>query len=67
MNGQIPFGVIVAFIMCVRLFTSPLSTLAQGMAQMQTAAAAGDHIFDFYRQKTAGKNRERMGAHEELL
>ncbi len=47
MNGQISFGVIVAFIMYVRLFTSPLSTLAQGMTQMQTAAAAGDHIFDF--------------------
>ncbi len=47
MSGQISFGVIVAFIMYVRLFTSPLSTLAQGMTQMQTAAAAGDHIFDF--------------------
>ena len=47
MDGQISFGVIVAFIMYVRLFTSPLSTLAQGMTQMQTAAAAGDHVFDF--------------------
>ena len=40
MSGQISFGVIVAFILYVRLFTSPLSTLAQGMTQMQTAAAA---------------------------
>ncbi len=40
MDGQITFGVITAFIMFVRLFTSPLSTLAQGMTQMQTAAAA---------------------------
>ena len=47
MSGEISFGVIVAFILYVRLFTSPLSTLAQGMTQMQTAAAAGDHIFDF--------------------
>ena len=47
MDGQIGFGVIVAFIMYVRLFTSPLSTLAHGMTQMQTAAAAGGHIFDF--------------------
>ncbi len=47
MDGEIGFGVIVAFIMYVRLFTSPLSTLAQGMSQMQTAAAAGGHIFDF--------------------
>lgn len=60
MNGQISFGVIVAFIMYVRLFTSPLSTLAQGMTQMQTAAAAGDHIFDFLQAEElpdeAGKN-----------
>ena len=47
MDGQITFGVITAFIMYVRLFTSPLSTLAQGMTQMQTAAAAGDRVFDF--------------------
>lgn len=51
MNGEISFGVIVAFILYVRLFTSPLSTLAQGMTQMQTAAAAGDHIFDFLQEK----------------
>ena len=48
--GQISFGVIVAFILYVRLFTSPLSTLAQGMTQMQTAAA-GDHIFDFLHEE----------------
>ena len=35
----------------MRLFTSPLSTLAQGMTQMQTAAAAGDHIFDFMHEE----------------
>lgn len=51
MNGEISFGVIVAFILYVRLFTSPLSTLAQGMTQMQTAAAAGDHIFDFLQEE----------------
>ena len=60
MNGAISFGVIVAFIMYVRLFTSPLSTLAQGMTQMQTAAAAGDHIFDFLHEEEmpdeTGKN-----------
>ena len=50
MSGEISFGVIVAFILYVRLFTSPLSTLAQGMTQMQTAAA-GDHIFDFLHEE----------------
>ncbi len=51
MSGEISFGVIVAFILYVRLFTSPLSTLAQGMTQMQTVAAAGDHIFDFLHEE----------------
>ena len=51
MSGEISFGVIVAFILYVRLFTSPLSTLAQGMTQMQTAADAGDHLFDFLHEE----------------
>lgn len=51
LDGQISFGVIVAFIMYVRLFTSPLSTLAQGMTSMQTAAAAGDRVFDFLQEE----------------
>ena len=40
MNGSIKFGVITAFILYVRLFTSPLTTIAQGMTQLQSAAAA---------------------------
>lgn len=50
-DGQISFGVITAFIMYVRLFTSPLSTIAQGMTQMQTAAAAGDRVLDFLKEE----------------
>lgn len=51
MDGQITFGVITAFIMYVRLFTSPLGQIAQGMTQMQTAAAAGDRVFDFLQEE----------------
>lgn len=51
MEGVIDFGVIVAFIMYVRLFTSPLSTFAQGMTQMQSAAAAGKRVFDFLEEE----------------
>lgn len=51
LDGQISFGVIVAFIMYVRLFTSPLSTIAQGMTNLQTAAAAGDRVFDFLQEE----------------
>lgn len=51
MDDQITFGVITAFIMYVRLFTSPLGQMAQGMTQMQTAAAAGDRVFDFLQEE----------------
>lgn len=50
-DGQITFGVITAFIMYVRLFTSPLGQIAQGMTQLQTAAAAGDRVFDFLQEE----------------
>lgn len=46
-NGSIPFGVIVSFILYVRLFTSPLTQLAQGMTNLQTSAASAGRIFDF--------------------
>ena len=51
MNGEISFGVIIAFIMYVRLFTSPLTTMAQGMTNLQSAAAAGDRVFDFLQEE----------------
>lgn len=47
MNGYISFGVIVAFISYVRLFTSPLSQIAQAMTQLQTTAAASERVFEF--------------------
>ncbi len=51
MQGRIGFGVIVAFIMYVRLFTSPLSEIAQGVTQLQTAAASGKWIFSFLEEE----------------
>ena len=47
MNGHITFGVIVAFMMYVRLFTSPLTQIAQGMTNLQTSAAASERVFEF--------------------
>lgn len=47
MNGKISFGVIVAFMMYIRFFTQPLSQLAQGAQALQSAAAAGERIFEF--------------------
>lgn len=47
MNNKISFGVIVAFITYVRLFTSPLSQIAQAMTSMQSTAAASERVFEF--------------------
>ncbi|MDO4536308.1 MAG: ABC transporter ATP-binding protein [Clostridium perfringens] len=47
MNGNISFGVIVAFIMYVRYFTQPLGQMAQGIQSMQSAAAASHRVFEF--------------------
>ena len=46
-NGTIELGVILSFILYVRLFTSPLTQIAQGMTNMQTASASAKRIFDF--------------------
>ena len=50
-NGQISFGVIVAFITYVRLFTNPLSQIAQAMTSLQSTAAASERVFDFIDEK----------------
>lgn len=46
-NGNITFGVIVAFMIYIRLFTNPLSTIAQAMTYIQSTAAASERVFDF--------------------
>ena len=47
MNGNITFGVIVAFMIYVRLFSQPLSQIAQAMTNLQTCAAASERVFEF--------------------
>lgn len=47
LNGSIEFGVIVAFILYVRLFTSPLTQIAQGLTNMQSVSAAAKRFFKF--------------------
>ena len=47
MNDLTTFGVIVAFIAYVRLFTSPLSQIAQAMTSLQSTAAASERVFEF--------------------
>ncbi|BDR53545.1 ABC transporter permease [Bombiscardovia nodaiensis] len=47
MNGKISFGVIVAFMMYIRLFTQPLSQFAQAFQNLQRTAAASERVFGF--------------------
>lgn len=50
-NGKISFGVIVAFMIYVRLFTNPLSDIAQSFNTLQRAAAAGERVFEFLNEE----------------
>ena len=47
MDGRIEFGVIVAFMMYIRLFTQPLSQFAQAFQNLQRCAAASERVFGF--------------------
>ena len=51
MNNIISFGVIIAFITYVRLFTKPLSQIAQSMTSLQSTAAASERVFEFLDEK----------------
>ena len=51
MNEIISFGVIVAFITYVRLFSNQLSNIAQALTSMQTTAAASERVFEFLDEK----------------
>ena len=47
MHDTITFGVIIAFITYVRLFTSPLMQIAQAFTSLQSTAAASERVFEF--------------------
>jgi len=51
MEGLISFGVIVAFMIYIRLFTQPLSQLAQVFQSLQRIAAASERVFEFYEEE----------------
>ncbi|MBP3461332.1 MAG: ABC transporter ATP-binding protein [Bacilli bacterium] len=50
-NDVITFGIIVAFITYIRLFTNPLSQIAQAMTSLQSTAAASERVFEFLEEK----------------
>jgi len=51
MSGKITFGVIVAFMIYIRLFTNPLSQIAQAATSVQSAAAASERVFEFLEEE----------------
>ncbi len=50
-ENHITFGVIVAFMIYIRLFTSPLNQIAQALTSLQSAAAASGRVFSFLKEK----------------
>lgn len=51
LHGSITFGVIVAFMVYIRLFTNPLTQIAQAMTQLQSTLAASERVFAFIEEE----------------
>ena len=58
MNNIISFGVIVAFMIYVRLFTNPLNQIAQAMGSLQSTAAASERVFEFLDEKEMSDQKD---------
>ncbi len=58
MNDVISFGVIVAFILYARLFSSPLSRIAQAIGGLQPAAASSERVFEFLDEEEMPSEKE---------
>ncbi|MEK5440305.1 MULTISPECIES: ABC transporter ATP-binding protein [unclassified Fredinandcohnia] len=58
-NDYISFGVIVSFMLYIRLFTQPLSQIAQGATQLQSTAAASARVFEFLEEKELADESEK--------
>ena len=52
LNGQITFGVIMAFMIYIRLYTGPLQQLGQVFTQLQSTAAASKRVFEFLEEES---------------
>ena len=57
LDSKTDFGTIVAFITYVRLFTSPLSQIAEAMTSLQTVAASSERVFEFLDEKEMSGER----------
>lgn len=57
LNGHTTIGVIVAFMIYVRLFTQPLSQITQAFSSLQLAQAAMKRVFDFLSEDEVVEDR----------
>ncbi|MCM3601657.1 ABC transporter ATP-binding protein/permease [Robertmurraya korlensis] len=60
-NGSISFGVIVAFMIYIRLFTQPLSQLAQAATNLQSTTAASERVFEFLGEEELANESGKTG------
>lgn len=60
MDDKITFGVIIAFMMYVRYFTQPLNQIAQAAQALQSAAAAGERVFEFLEAEEMADESEKQ-------
>lgn len=51
MNGTIGIGSIVSFMIYIRLFTQPLSQIAQAFTNIQSGTAASERVFSFLEEQ----------------
>lgn len=59
-NGTISFGVIVSFMLYIRLFTQPLSQLAQVFTSLQSTLAASERVFEFLEEEELEDESEKI-------
>lgn len=63
LDGNISFGVIVAFMIYIRLFTNPLSQIAQAMTNLQSTAAASERVYEFLDEGEMTKENSSIHLH----
>jgi len=66
MNDQISFGVIVAFMIYIRLFMQPLSQMAQAANNLQRAIAAGERVFEFLGEDELSDESQKIKALQDI-
>lgn len=63
LDGNISFGVIVAFMIYIRLFTNPLSQIAQAMTNLQSTATASERVYEFLDEEEMTKENSSIHLH----